>query len=178
MGCWMSRNSWSSEGSPYSPADSTSTLPQQYAMCPGLLIIDPVSRLVDKSLVHVEQRTRGRDTASEVVRQYAEARLTEAGELAACRRRHLEWVRCRSMAHDLDRGAAVVGEPSGWFDLEQDNPRAASATALATDPTTALQLSTFVLALLGQSRPDSEEHVGSPLLWNAALDRSAPGRGR
>ncbi len=43
-------------------------------------------------------------------------------------------------AHDPDRGAAVVGEPSAWFDVEHDNLRAALATALATDPTRALEL--------------------------------------
>ena len=107
----------------------------------GPLIIDLVSRLVDKSLVHAdtaEPKTRYR--LLEVVRQYAEARLTDAAELAVCRRRHLEWYAAAAAAHDPDRGAAVVGEPSAWFDVEHDNLRAASATALATDPTPALEL--------------------------------------
>ena len=85
-----------------------------------------------------EPKTRYR--LLEVVRQYAEARLTDAAEPAVCRRRHLEWYAAAAAAHDPDRGAAVVGEPSAWFDVEHDNLRAASATALATDPTRALEL--------------------------------------
>jgi predicted ATPase len=113
------------------------------AVCDVLspLIIDLVSRLVDKSLVHAdtaEPKTRYR--LLEVVRQYAEARLTDAAELAACRRRHLEWYAASAAAHDPDLGAAVVREPSAWFDVEHDNLRAASATALAIDPTRALEL--------------------------------------
>jgi predicted ATPase/DNA-binding SARP family transcriptional activator len=140
----------------------------------GPLIIDLVSRLVDKSLVHAETaNSRTRYGLLEVVRQYAEARLTEAGELAACRRRHLEWYAAAAAAHDPDRGAAVVGEPSGWFDLEQDNLRAASATALATDPTTALQLSTSCWRFWVSRGLISEGARWLTLALNAAPDRSA-----
>ena len=113
------------------------------AVCdrPSPAAIDLVSRLVDKSLVHAERSARKtRYRLLEVVRQYAETHLNKAGEQAACCRRHLEWYAVAAAAHDPDRGAAVVGEPSGWFDVEQDNLRAASATALATDPTLALEL--------------------------------------
>jgi predicted ATPase/DNA-binding SARP family transcriptional activator len=102
-----------------------------------------VSRLVDKSLVIAE--TAGQETRYrllEVVRQYAQARLTEAGELAESRGRHMEWYTAAAVAHDPDRGKSVVGEPSSWFDVEQDNLRVALATALKTDPTQALQLTT------------------------------------
>ena len=55
-------------------------------------IIDVLSRLVDKSLVTAE--TAG-ETARfgmlEVVRQYAEAQLRDAGELSACVERHRAW---------------------------------------------------------------------------------------
>ena len=115
------------------------------AVCdqPGGLIISLIPRLVDKSLVQAETagpKTRYR--LLEVVRQYAEARLSGAGELAACRKKHLLWYAAGAAAHDPDRGDAVVGEPSEWFDAEHDNLRAALATALATDPTLALQLTT------------------------------------
>ena len=102
-----------------------------------------VSRLVDKSLVHAEpagRKTRYR--LLEVVRQYAQARLNEADELAGSRRRHLEWYAAAAAAHDPERGKAVVGEPSSWFDVEHDNLRAALATALATNPALALELTT------------------------------------
>jgi predicted ATPase/DNA-binding SARP family transcriptional activator len=115
------------------------------AVCdqPGGMIISLISRLVDKSLVQAETagpKTRYR--LLEVVRQYAEARLSEAGELETCRKRHLEWYAAVASAHDPDRGDAVVGEPSEWFDAEHDNLRAALATGLGTDPTLALQLTT------------------------------------
>jgi predicted ATPase/DNA-binding SARP family transcriptional activator len=115
------------------------------AVCdqPAASVASIVSRLVDKSLVQAEaaaQKTRYR--LLEVVRQYARARLTEAGELTGSRGRHMEWYSAAAAAHDPDRGKAVVGEPSSWFDVEQDNLRAALATALATDPTQALQLTT------------------------------------
>ena len=73
-----------------------------------------------------------------VVRQYA-SRLTDAAE-----RRHVAGailsVTPRLRRPTSDRSAAVVGEPSAWFDVEHDNLRAALATALATDPTRALEL--------------------------------------
>lgn len=43
---------------------------------------------------------------------------------------------------DPDRGDAVVGEPSGWFDVEKDNIRVALSTAVAADPAVSLQLAT------------------------------------
>jgi predicted ATPase len=110
---------------------------------PGPTVVSVVSRLVDKSLVQAESsgpKTRYR--LLEVVRQYAQARLIEAAEFAGSRRRHMEWYAAAAAAHDPDRGDPVVGEPSSWFDLEQDNLRAALATALATNPTLALQLTT------------------------------------
>ena len=115
------------------------------AVCdqPVNVIISLISRLVDKSLVHAETggpKTRYR--LLEVVRQYAETRLSEAGELAVCRRRHLEWYAAAAATHDPDRGDSIVREPSDWFDAEHDNLRAALASALATDSRLALQLTT------------------------------------
>jgi tetratricopeptide (TPR) repeat protein len=146
------------------------------AVCdvPDPLIIHLVSRLVDKSLVYAEAAgSKTRYGLLEVVRQYAEARLTEAAELAACRRRHLEWYAAAAAAHDPDRGAAVVGEPSSWFDVEQDNLRAASAAALATDPKTALQLTTSCWRFWVSRGLISEGARWLTLALNAAPDRSA-----
>jgi predicted ATPase/DNA-binding SARP family transcriptional activator len=146
------------------------------AVCdvPGPLIIDLVSRLVDKSLVHAEAAgSKTRYGLLEVVRQYGEARLTEATELAACRRRHLEWYAAAASAHDPDRGKAVVGEPSDWFDVEQDNLRAASATALATDPTLALQLATSTWRFWVNRGLIAEGARSLTLALNASKTRSA-----
>ena len=145
-------------------------------MCdrPGPVVIDLVSRLVDKSLVHAdtaESETRYR--LLEVVRQYAETRLGEGEEVAVCRKRHMEWYAGAAAAHDPDRGEVVVGEPSGWFDIEQDNLRAALAMALATDPTTAQQLATSCWRFWVNRGLISEGARWLTLALNAAPDRSA-----
>ena len=146
------------------------------AVCdgPGQVIIDLVSRLVDKSLVRAEAAgSKTRYGLLEVVRQYGEARLTEAVELTVCRRRHLEWYAAAAVANDPDRGAAVVGEPSGWFDVEQDNLRAASATAVATDPTLALQLAASTWRFWVNRGLIAEGARSLTLALSASKDRSA-----
>ena len=119
---------------------------------PGPVVIDLVSRLVDKSLVHTD--TAESTDAIPVARGGAAVRRD------AARGKPRRWLPVVSAiwsgtpgpaaAHDPDRGEVVVGEPSGWFDVEQDNLRAALATALATDPTTSPNSWLYVLlALLG-----------------------------
>jgi predicted ATPase len=146
------------------------------AVCdqPGALIVSIISRLVDKSLVHAETalpKTRYR--LLEVVRQYAEARLCEAGELETCRNRHLAWYAAGASAHDPDRGDPVVGEPSEWFDAEHDNLRGALATALETDPTLALQLTTSTWRFWINRGLIAEGTRWLTLALNACPDRSA-----
>lgn len=146
------------------------------AICdqPDHMIISFVSRLVDKSLVQAETAgSKTRYRLLEVVRQYAEVRLTQAEELVACRRRHLEWYATAAAAHDPDRGDAVVGEPSGWFDIEHDNLRAALATALATAPTLALELTTATWRFWINRGLIAEGARWLTLALNACPDRSA-----
>ena len=76
----------------------------------------------------------------EVVRQYAEAQLRDAGELPACVERHRAWYAREAARHDPDRGVPVVLEPPPWFDVEMDNLRAAFASAIDEQPCLALQL--------------------------------------
>lgn len=58
--------------------------------------LDRLERLVDRSLVAVrEQGGEARYALLETVRQYAAARLAEAGEEDAARRRHAQWVEAR-----------------------------------------------------------------------------------
>ena len=104
-------------------------------------VLDMLSRLVDKSLVTAE--TTGdavRFGVLEVVRQYAEVQLRDAGELTACVERHRSWYAQEAARHDPDRGVPVVLEPPPWFDVEMDNLRAAFATALDEQPCLALLL--------------------------------------
>jgi predicted ATPase/DNA-binding SARP family transcriptional activator len=102
-----------------------------------------LGRLVDKSLVVADTSgVRARYRLLEVVRQYAEARLTEAGELEETRRWHRVWFAAEAARHDPDRGVPVVLEPSLWFDSERDNLRAALMSALREEPCLALKLAT------------------------------------
>jgi predicted ATPase/DNA-binding SARP family transcriptional activator len=106
-------------------------------------VIETISRLVDKSLVNADAvGSKMRYRLLEVVRQYAEARLADAGELPDCRSRHMQWYAAAAKAHDPDSGEPIVGEPSGWFDEEQENLRGALSAALATQPRLALELAT------------------------------------
>jgi predicted ATPase/DNA-binding SARP family transcriptional activator len=102
-----------------------------------------LGRLVDKSLVVADATgVTARYRLLEVMRQYAEARLTEAGELEDARRRHRAWFAAQAANHDPDRGVPVVLEPSSWFDAERDNLRAALMSALKEEPCQALELAT------------------------------------
>lgn len=104
--------------------------------------VELVSRLVDKSLVEADTSgATARYRLLEVVRQYAAAKLADSGDEPVCRRRHRDWYAAQAVARDPDRGP-VVGAPSPWFDVEQDNLRAAFASALAAEPGTALRLAT------------------------------------
>jgi predicted ATPase/DNA-binding SARP family transcriptional activator len=103
--------------------------------------VEVLSRLIDKSLVAADTAESGaRYRLLEIVRQYAAARLSASGELTECRRRHREWYAALTQEHDPDRSGPVAGEPSGWFDVEYDNLRAALSSALAEDPQQALLL--------------------------------------
>ena len=106
-------------------------------------IVGLISRLVDKSLVEADISGRSaRYRLLEVVRQYAEARLDDAGDRPGAQLRHREWFAVAAAKRDPDRGEPIVGEPSSWFDVEQDNLRAALSSSLSEDPALALRLAT------------------------------------
>jgi predicted ATPase/DNA-binding SARP family transcriptional activator len=152
------------------------TLDAAASVCdgPAAEVTGLVSHLVDKSLVQADAAgSKTRYRLLEVVRQYAETRLTEAAELGACRRRHLEWYAAAAATRDPDRGDAVVGEPSVWFDVEHDNLRAAVATALTTDPTLALQVTTATWRFWVNRGLIDEGARWLTLALDASKDRSA-----
>jgi predicted ATPase/DNA-binding SARP family transcriptional activator len=131
-------------------------------------VIDVLSRLVDKSLVTADTTGEvARFRMLEVVRQYAEARLRDAGELPACVDRHRAWYAREAARHDPDRGVPVVLEPPPWFDAEMDNLRVAFASAIDEQPCLALELAVSAWRFL-LSRGQLAEALG----WlTAALDR-------
>jgi DNA-binding CsgD family transcriptional regulator/tetratricopeptide (TPR) repeat protein len=94
----------------------------------GVHVLDRLSRLVDKSLVIVEEHNgEGRFRLLETMRQYAAEKLHAAGEADNVQRRHFDW--CMGLAARFDaewRGPDQVS----WFaclEQEHDNLRAALA---------------------------------------------------
>jgi predicted ATPase len=95
-------------------------------------VADVLARLVDKSLVHIDERTarERRYRLLETVRLYALERLDEAGETAALRERHARWA-----------GRLAAGNRhSPRLDREVANLRAALETLQARAPEQALRL--------------------------------------
>jgi predicted ATPase len=94
-------------------------------------IADVLGRLVEKSLVSVEQGEGGhRYRLLETVRLYARTRLQDAGELPALAERHAQWA----------LALARSGAGSRRLDRERANLRAAFDTLLGRDPSDALRL--------------------------------------
>ena len=97
----------------------------------GAGILDPLDRLVAKSLVVAQDRDgRMRYRLLETIREYALERLAEAGRLDEVRRRHAEYYAQLAKTADPHlRGS----EQMAWMarlDTEQDNIRAALSTCL------------------------------------------------
>ncbi len=100
-----------------------------------------LGRLIDKSLVHVEEGPGDRRyRLLETVRQYAAERLEEAGELEAVERRHRDWYIELAESDPTPAGDLPARDRLQRLDLERDNLRAALASALADDPQLALRL--------------------------------------
>jgi predicted ATPase/DNA-binding CsgD family transcriptional regulator len=105
-------------------------------------VLDLLTSLIDKSLVHVEQRGRvARYRMLETVRQYAAELLGESGELPVLRDRHLDFFLAVA-----ERAASELDVPRNleWLDvLERDaaNFDAAISCGIETDPERAVRMS-------------------------------------
>jgi len=100
-----------------------------------------LGRLIDKSLVHVEDGPGDRRyRLLETVRQYATERLEEAGERGAFERSHRDWYIELAESDPTPAGDLPARDRLRRLDLERDNLRAALASALADDPQLALRL--------------------------------------
>ncbi len=105
-------------------------------------VLDLITGLIDKSLVTTdEQGPQTRYGLLETVRQYATARLVDAGELDAVRDRHLAIYLTLAEAADPEALDAERDDPE-QHDLvaELPNLRAALERAAATDSTAGLKL--------------------------------------
>jgi predicted ATPase/DNA-binding SARP family transcriptional activator len=108
----------------------------------SLQVLDLLDRLVDKSLVAVDQHGgESRYRLLETVRQYAAERLDEAGERAEQERRHLDWYERFAADCVPPLGQAATGGTPPRLDAEHDNLRSALAAALRSYPQVALRLS-------------------------------------
>ncbi len=104
-------------------------------------VVALLSRLIDKSLVHVEEgRGDRRYRLLETVRQYAAERLQEAGEREALERRHRDWYVELAESDPTPVGDLPTRDRLRRLDSERDNLRAALASALAEDSQLALRL--------------------------------------
>jgi tetratricopeptide (TPR) repeat protein len=100
-----------------------------------------LGRLIDKSLVHVEDgSTDRRYRLLETVRQYAFERLEDAGERSAFERRHRDWYVALAESDPTPAGDLPARITLRGLDRERDNLRAALASALVADPQAALRL--------------------------------------
>ncbi|MGH2880118.1 MAG: ATP-binding protein [Solirubrobacteraceae bacterium] len=100
-----------------------------------------LGRLIDKSLVHVEEGPEDRRyRLLETVRQYAVERLEEAGERSVFERRHRDWYTTLAESDPTPPGELPARITLRGLDRERDNLRAALASALLADPQAALRL--------------------------------------
>jgi predicted ATPase/DNA-binding SARP family transcriptional activator len=104
-------------------------------------VVALLGRLIDKSLVHVEEGPGDRRyRLLETVRQYAAERLEEDGEREVFERRHRDWYVELAESDPTPVGDLPTRDRLRRLDLERDNLRAALASALADDPQVALRL--------------------------------------
>jgi predicted ATPase len=104
-------------------------------------VVAVLGRLIDKSLVHVEDGSANRRyRLLETVRQYAVERLEEAGERSIFERRHRDWYVALAESDPTPAGDLPARITLRDLDRERDNLRAALASALLADPQAALRL--------------------------------------
>jgi len=100
-----------------------------------------LGRLVDKSLVHVEEGADDhRYRLLETVRQYAVEQLEQAGERDDFEYRHRDWYVELAESDPTPAGDLPSRDRLRRLDLERDNLRTALASALVDDPQTGLRL--------------------------------------
>ncbi|KAB8188426.1 ATPase [Nonomuraea phyllanthi] len=125
------------------------------------VVTDGLARLAEQSLLTVTASPRGTSyRALEAIRQYGTERLSQAGELAGARARHLRW--CFTQAVDL---AAAGPDWRARFDAVADDLRAALTWAAgeperrtdAHDLARHLAELTFTRHLIGESQQRYEQ---------------------
>jgi predicted ATPase/DNA-binding SARP family transcriptional activator len=105
-------------------------------------VADLIGRLVDKSLVMVEEGAGGyRYRLLDSMRQYASERLAEAGEAAAMEASHHAFYLALARAADPECAPVdATSNPTSRLEADHDNLRAALAWAIRHEPQEALKL--------------------------------------
>jgi DNA-binding CsgD family transcriptional regulator/tetratricopeptide (TPR) repeat protein len=96
-------------------------------------VLEPLSRLVDKSLVTVDRPERGetRYRLLETIRQYALEKLAESGELNDAKNQHLEYYLSWAETIESQLSAADQLPLLESYEVEHDNLRAALGWSIA-----------------------------------------------
>jgi predicted ATPase/DNA-binding XRE family transcriptional regulator len=130
-----------------------------------------LSALASKSLLY--RRDTGRCDLHELIRQYSAFKLSEAGEEAVTRQRHLDYYRDLAEAAEL---LLLGAEEVKWierFEAEIDNVRAALAWGVEQDVAGALRLASALVRFWTLSR-SSEGHAWTMKALEAAASSPAP----
>ena len=108
----------------------------------SLGVLDLLGRLVDKSLVRVEERDCGEThyRLLEVLRQYAQERLAESDDCGVLRTRHLRFYLDRAEEAEDRLSGPEQAAYLGCLDSECDNFRAALAWSLTSPAAAGLRL--------------------------------------
>ncbi|WP_405607220.1 winged helix-turn-helix domain-containing protein [Streptomyces sp. NBC_01511] len=155
-------------------------------------VLDALSRLVDRSLVQVQETPQGlRYRLLESIAAYAAERLEESGDAGDARTRHMRYYASFAQRADPMLRGAAQHRWLGLMDHEEANLRAASATAVRRgDTDTALVLASapfwyrWVRGRLGEAKrllgealamPGGSRDLRAPAAaWHAGLENMDP----
>ncbi|HKR52639.1 MAG TPA: AAA family ATPase, partial [Pseudonocardiaceae bacterium] len=161
------------------------TLDAAEAVCPGEGIdrddvLELLTGLVDNSLVSTdEQSSQTRYRLLETVRQYAAARLADAGEVNAVRDRHLAYHLVLAQAAEPQILGAGRDDPAlRTLATELPNLRAALERAATTDPDAGLRLMAVLTLFWVSSGRYREGDAAYARALDAASEEPTPMRGR
>ena len=168
------------------------TLDAAERVCSGdgideLAVLDLVTALVDRSLVHVDDD--GRFRLLETIRDYARHKLSDAGEVAAARDRHLAFFLEMALRAEPELEGPRVFEVADALEADHDNLRAAIEWAIESsqaDNAFRLVAALPLFWLLRDHVLESIDHVdeavrlegGDPALRARALLAGSLGGGR
>ena len=136
-------------------------------------VLDLLSRLVEKSIVLVEEKAEARYRLLEPVRQYGWKKLQEAEDVDQTRERHAEYY--LALAEEAEPDLRVQGAQLRRLEAEQDNLRSALRWSLGPEAAAEnAELGLRLAAALGRRRFWAVCGLSEGLGWlERGLDRSS-----